>query len=564
MRCKGRRAKRLDASGQRAWEFGQEAAAVESRPDLAKEKAPGEQWFLPDDSRGLRVQEQTLSQYLIEHGLGWVVGLRAFMEQLDFSLMLRAYSAKGRCALHPRTLLGLIVYGMVKRQWTLRELETLAKCDAGAWLMCGGHQPDHSTIGKFIQLHSELLSDEFFADLMRQIAGRLKLRAGVAAVDATVIEAASGRFGLLRAEAAGARAEEARRAAAEHPQDTGLAEKAELAQAAAAAVEQRDARRSAKGSQGQVKVAPAEPEAMYQPRKDGVRCASYKPAVLVEQAPCELESGPATVQLIAAQGVHPSSEPALFTGLLDQHRRVLGCDPVTVLADAGYSTLEILVDSCKRGLDLLCPSGRARGDDDWSKRGKSGKFSKHAFIYDAERDLCRCPAGRELLPERPRFDREGREYRRYVAASCEGCALRERCTDSQTGRTLKRYVNDEYKEAMVEVMGQGRARARYRLRGALVERIFAELRERQGLKRFRRRGLLAVRAEFALHCMAYNLKQAAACWWLVLPGFFSRPNSPCATPDVYFIVLITISAAPIGLNCTVLLLTSATPLSTVS
>jgi hypothetical protein len=337
-----------------------------------------------------------------------------------------------------------------------------------------------------------------------------------------------------------------------------------LAQAAVAAVEERDARRSEKGNQGQVKVAPAEPEAVYQPRKDGVRCASYKPAVLVEQAPCELESGPATVQLIAAQGVHPSSEPALFTKLLAQHQAVLDCDPTTVLADAGYATLEIFVDSCNRGLDLLCPSGRARGAADWVRAGKGGKFGKQVFLYDAERDLCRCPAGRELRPERPRFDRDGRLYRRFVAVSCEGCALRAQCTESKTGRTLKRYVNDEFKEAMVEVMAQGRARSRYRLRGALVERIFAELRERQGLKRFRRRGLLAVRAEFALHCMAYNLKQAAACLRLVLLGLCVPLDRPGATPDVYFVVLIIISSSPIAADCTALRLTSITTLSTVS
>jgi hypothetical protein len=29
----------------------------------------------------------------------------------------------------------------------------------GAWWSCGGHQPDHSTIGKFIQLHSVTLSE---------------------------------------------------------------------------------------------------------------------------------------------------------------------------------------------------------------------------------------------------------------------------------------------------------------------------------------------------------------------------------------------------------------------
>jgi hypothetical protein len=38
-----------------------------------------------------------------------------------------------------------------------------------------------------------------------------------------------------------------------------------------------------------------------------------------------------------------------------------------------------------------------------------------------------------------------------------------------------------------------------------VERVLAEMRERQGLKRFHRRGLLGVRAEFALHSRAFNL-----------------------------------------------------------
>jgi hypothetical protein len=42
------------------------------------------------------------------------------------------------------------------------------------------------------------------------------------------------------------------------------------------------------------------------------------------------------------------------------------------------------------------------------------------------------------------------------------------------------------------------ARARYRRRQAIVEPCFAELGQRQGLKRFHRRGLKAVRAEFAL------------------------------------------------------------------
>ncbi len=547
---KRRRAKRLDPSGQ--WGLGFEEAVVAEHGEGERAAEPlSAQWFLPDDGRGLRVQEQPLSQYLIERGLNWVVNLRAMLEAMDFGALTRSYSPRGRSALHPRTVLGLIVYGMLKRQWSLRELEMLAKCDAGAWLVCGGHQPDHSTIGKFIRHHGEVLSDEFFTDLVRQLASKLKLRAGVAAVDGTVIEAASSRFRLLRAEAARAAAEQAEGAAADHREDGELAEKARLAQAAATAAEERNARRSEAGLKGEIKVAPIEPEAVYQPRKDGVRRASYKPSVLVEQSEYASASGTVKVQLIAGQGVHPSSEPALFNQLLDQHQVGFGCDPTTVLVDAGCASLTIFADSYARNLDLLCPTGRAQGDGDWAKQGNRGKFGKAAFVYDPLHDLYRCPAGRELLPEQcHNTDRGQRSYVRYkgVAAACQDCALRAQCTKSKSARTLKRYTNEEFKEGMSEVMAQPGARARYRLRGAIVERIFAELRERQGLKRFHRRGLLAVHAEFALHCIAFNLKQAAACLRLILVGLSVRVNSAGGPRYRRFVVLILLHAGQSGVH----------------
>jgi Transposase domain (DUF772) len=162
-----RRVQRLDPSGQQRLGFDE---AVIAQGCEGEAEPLGEAWFLPDDGRGLRVQGQPLGEYLIERGLKWVVELRALVEVMDFGALTRSYSRWGRRALHPRTLLGLIIYGVHRRQWSLRELEVLAKCDAGAWLMCGGHQPDHSTIGKFIHMHREALSDEFYVDLVQQVA----------------------------------------------------------------------------------------------------------------------------------------------------------------------------------------------------------------------------------------------------------------------------------------------------------------------------------------------------------------------------------------------------------
>jgi hypothetical protein len=49
-----------------------------------------------------------------------------------------------------------------------------------------------------------------------------------------------------------------------------------------------------------------------------------------------------------------------------------------------------------------------------------------------------------------------------------------------------------------------------RRRGVIIEPLFADLRERQRLTRFHRRGLKKVKVEFALHCAAYNLRKVAA------------------------------------------------------
>jgi hypothetical protein len=120
-------------------------------------------------------------------------------------------------------------------------------------------------------------------------------------------------------------------------------------------------------------------------------------------------------------------------------------------------------------------------------------------------------------------DALGRHYREYWGRQCHGCPLRSQCTDSPRGRKLKGYDGEEFREQMAAILQHPLARARYRRRQVIVEPCFAELRERQGLKRFHRRDLKAVRVEFALHCIALNLKRAIAeCLLLLIFYVFFR------------------------------------------
>lgn len=442
------------------------------------EQAPGEERFLSGAEGDFFVGAQGLAEYLEAHQQGWVVKLKVLVSELDYSAFYGRYKDEGgRRPIHPRVLLGLIVYGITQGKWSLRELERLARMDLGAMWMSGRVQPDHSTIGKFIQLHEQILSEQFFTTLVKQLVRKLHLGAGTVGLDGTVIAAAASHYRMLRAEAL---------------REAALSEQAERTLAA------RQAARELAGRAGAATLlAPQEPEAVVQPTKHGPLRPSYKPSALRH------ESG-----LVIAQAVHASSETAVVTGLLQQHQAVFAVEPRRLLGDAGYHTLAMLGEFAAREIDVLLPAGRTYAQQPWEQRKGKRKLPKSAFRYDAEADVYHCPGQRLLTRAGDDRDRHGRRYVRYRGDCC-GCALREHCTKSKTNRVLKRYAGEELKEAMAAVLQQPAARRQLRRRGALIEPLWADLRERQRLNRFHRRGLAKVKLEFALHCAAYNLRKVA-------------------------------------------------------
>ena len=417
--------------------------------------------FLCADRADLFFGNERLDCYLSRSGDGWVLRLRELLKELDYTQFYPRYRRHGRKALHPRTLLGLIVYGILMRRGSLRELERLARTDLGAMWLSAGHQPDHSKVRKFINLHRELLAEEFFVKLVNQLARRLHLPVGVTAADGTVIEAATS-YRRLRYEAA--------------------------------AIERGGPRASAQPPTPEPDS--PEPDGALQPLKNGILRPAYKPSVL------------ASAVLIVGQRVECTSERAALWPMLAQHERALGAAPGALLLDAGYMGIELLTRLAEREINVLCPSGKT-SDADWQRRTSGRYFDKREFVYEAQHDRYRCPAGRELHFDYRVRDRRGARYVRYRGAQCSDCQLRAQCTKARWGRTLRRYAGEEIKEAMQEVLRQPRARREYQRRKVLVEPVFARLRGLQRLDRFRRRGLAAVRAEFALHCIAYNLRVAA-------------------------------------------------------
>jgi transposase len=451
--------------------------------------------FQEPDPGSIRINEQCLDQLLKQLGQHAPLRVRAWLGQMSFEQFERAYEPGGRPAYAPRAMVGVILSGIMQGISSLRDLERFARTDLGCWWVSGAIMPDHSILGRFIQRHAGLLTEEFFDQLTGKVLKLTGSGAGVVAGDGTVIEAAASRYRQMRAEALAEALQAAREAAQGDSEPSARVEQLERAQSI---LEQRRQERQARGKDASgLSINPHEPEAVVQPQKDKQRyAASYKPSVLANDK-----------RVIVAAQVHASSETAVVSQLLDQAQGQGKID--TALFDAGYFASDIIEATAQRHIELLCPEGQSQGRD-WNKHSDK-RLPKSGFDYQADGDCYRCPGGHTLTPvARYNGNASAAPYTEYGTRACAGCPLRAQCTRSARGRRIKRYAIDAHKDALRAKMAQAEVRQRYAQRQAMVEPVFSALRDRQGLQRFRRNGLAAVRVEFALHAMAYNLSRALA------------------------------------------------------
>jgi hypothetical protein len=314
--------------------------------------------------------------------------------------------------------------------------------------------------------------------------------------DGTVIEAACSHYKLLKEEAIKARVEAAGKALDQAPADRAAQQELEDSKHCLEVFEVRQQARKRSGSSTEsLSISSSEPEAMVQRLKRGKgKAASYKPSVLANED-----------RIITALAVDPSSETKVVAAMLDQSARVIGAPVAELLLDAGYFDDGVIAATLEREVSLLCPEGRAPGIVKDSK-----VFHKSSFQYDSAADTYRCPAGQMLIfLKSAEATQTKRAYRLYGTDACSSCPLRTQCTKTAK-RRIQRHPEDAARDALRMVMQQRQVAEIFRQRQTMVEPVFSYLRGQQGLTRFRRKGLGAVRREFALHVLAYNLSRAVA------------------------------------------------------
>ena len=170
---------------------------------------------------------------------------------------------------------------------------------------------------------------------------------------------------------------------------------------------------------------------------------------------------------------------------------------LTVLADRGYFSGEQILACEQAGITALVPKPLTSGSK------ADGRFDKRDFVYDAERDEYRCPAGERAVWRFSTVEK-GLTIHKYWPSACPTCPLKARCTPAPY-RRVARWEHEQVIDAMQARLD--RMPQASRLRRQTVEHPFATLKAWMGSSHFLTKTLPKVRTEMSLHVLAYNMKR---------------------------------------------------------
>jgi len=409
--------------------------------------------------------------------------------------------ATGRPSYHPSILLKLYIYGYLNQVQSSRRLEREAGRNVEVMWLLGQLAPDHKTIADFRKDNGLALRKVCarFVELCREMG--LLATASVAIDGSSKFKAVNNRdknFTRAKVERGRAQLEES---VARYLSQLDTADRQEPTEALAAKVT-RLTEKLTKLKEEMGKLAVYEKQMLASPdqqisltdpdsrsmatsgRGSGVVGYNVQVAVDTEHH-----------LIVTHEVTNSGSDRAQLANMGKQAKAVLKTETLEAVADRGYfSSLEIL--AChEAGITVTLPKPQTSGAK------SDGRFGKQDFVYLAEEDAYRCPAG-EQLPYRFTSEEDGKRLRRYWTAACQGCSLKSQCTTGPE-RRIPRWEHEHLLEAVQQRLDANPKAMRQRRE--TVEHPFGTMKARMGATHFLTKTLPKVAAEMALSVLAYNL-----------------------------------------------------------
>ncbi len=201
--------------------------------------------------------------------------------------------------------------------------------------------------------------------------------------------------------------------------------------------------------------------------------------------------------IVAHEVMNVGTDKSLLSHMAKRTKAAFGTDALDVVADRGYYKSDEILKCHKAGITVTLPKPQT------SNNKAKGLFVKPDFVYLADKDVYRCPAGQHLTY---RFTREerGLMLRRYWTNVCQDCAIKGQCTPSKE-RRITRWEHEGVLDTVQRRLDEHPEKMRKRRE--TVEHPFGTLKCWMGYTHFQMKTLKHVGTEMALHVLAYNLKR---------------------------------------------------------
>jgi len=409
-------------------------------------------------------------------------------------------AATGRPSYHPSVLLKLYIYGYLNRVQSSRRLEREAGRNVEVMWLLGRLAPDHKTIADFRKDSGRAIKKVCarFIELCRRMG--LLTKASVA-IDGSKFKAVNNRdknFTSAKIERRRKQLEESvarylsqlDTADRQDPSETLTLKKVrinEKLEKLKSEMTKLDA------IEKQVLASPDQQLSLTDPDSRSMATSGRGSGVVGYNVQVAVDTE--NHLIVAHEVTNVGTDRAQLANTAQAAKAALEVDKLEAVADRGYFNGEEILACEQTGITVTLPKPMT------SSAKSEGRFGKQDFVYLADENVYRCPAG-EKLKYRFTAEEHGQKLHRYWTDACRTCPIKAQCTTGRE-RRITRWEHEEVVEAVQERLDKNPEAMR--VRRVTVEHPFGTLKMRMGATHFLMKTLPKVATEMALHVLAYNL-----------------------------------------------------------
>lgn len=475
------------------------------------------------------------------------------LEELDYTLLYQAYSAKGRNpAVDPKTMFKILTYAYSQNIYSSRKIETVCRRDINfMWLLAGSKAPDHSTIARFRTGFLAEACEDLFYQMVRRLATMGELAQETVFIDGTKLEACANKYTFVWKKSVGKWEEKMllrmqellQMLNREYMKELQISRENRTAdlqkivdfleeycrENKVCFVAGRGKRKCLHQKylelfrrfldrqllydlhnsrfEGRNSYSKTDVDATFMHMKDDhMRNAQLKPGYNVQ-------IGVDSEYIVAADIFSDRNDVWTMVPFLKTMEKKLGFRYPSVTADSGYESEEAYEFLRK---NKQKPYIKPQTYEKWKKRSFKQDISKREnMTYDPENDTYTCHNGKLLKPVYIKNQKSKNGYLSevtvYECEDCTGCPYKEKCTKAKENKKLsvsKTFIarrQESYKNILSDTG------ILYRMnRSIQVEGAFGVLKNDYEFQRFLLRGKTKVKLEILLLCFGYNINKLHA------------------------------------------------------